>query len=271
MILNEKKRLQNKFPFRLLFAQEVITASGQKFARENYPVLTVEYVSRGAGHLEINGNSFYIPQDGVYFLTPGSTHAYWPDKSDPWGKLYFVVYGEMVDFLLRAYNLNRIYYIPHCPELKKYFREMIYLKNARDNGCKASAVFHSLLAEASRLVTQKKKSGIPENTEKLRYLLDNSLGERFSLTAFAAAQHCTESALIRSFKQYYGTTPHEYLMESKIQEAANYLLYTGLSIKEIAATLAFSDQYHFSNTFKSRRGCSPTEFRQEHVSDQSDQ
>ena len=34
-----------------------------------------------------------------------------------------------------------------------------------------------------------------------------------------------------------------------------------LTQKEIAALLAFSDQYHFSNTFKRRKGCSPTEFR----------
>ena len=73
-------------------------------------------------------------------------------------------------------------------------------------------------------------------------------------------QGCTESALIRSFRRYYKTTPHEYLMESKIQEAENYLLYTGLSVKEISAALAFSDQYHFSNTFKKTVGISPKEF-----------
>ena len=63
-------------------------------------------------------------------------------------------------------------------------------------------------------------------------------------------------------------TPLNYLMENKIQEAENYLLYTGLSVKEIAAELAFSDQYHFSNAFKKHKGCSPSEFRKQHAADQ---
>ena len=261
MTTQEKHKRQNRFPCRLLFAQEITAAVFQKFSRENYPVLTVEYVLSGMGHLEINGKTFKIPQDSVYFLTPGSTHTYWADKTDPWSKLYFVIYGDMVDFLLRSYRMNEVYFIPNCPELKKFFREMIYLKNLRDNGGKASVVFHEFLDEAYGLVAKKKKSKVPEKIETLRKKLDGSLTGRFALAEYAASQGCTESALIRSFRRYYKTTPHEYLMESKIQEAENYLLYTGLSVKEISAALAFSDQYHFSNTFKSRKGCSPTEFR----------
>ena len=250
----------------MLFAQEIVTSGVQKFARENYPVLTVEYVTSGTGHLEINGRSFDIPQDSIYFLTPGSNHAYWSDKLDPWSKMYFVIYGELVDYLLRAYHLEEVYFIPNCPELKKYFREMLYLKNSRDNSGKASVILHALLNDAARMVSKKKKTVIPESVENLRKQLDDSLGGRFSLAEYAASLNCTESALIRSFRRYYKTTPHEYLMENKILEAENYLLYTGLSVKEIAATLAFSDQYHFSNTFKSRKGCSPTAFRKQHAS-----
>lgn len=268
MTRNEKQRRLNKFPCRLLFAQEIVTPGAQKFSRENYPVLTVEYVTAGAGHLEINGKKYKIPRDCVYFLTPGSTHAYWPEKSDPWSKMYFVIYGEMVDFLLQSYHMNEVYFIPDCPELKKYFREMIYLKKSRDNSGKSSVIFHAFLDDASRLITKKKKSAVPEKIESLRKQLDSALGERFSLTEYAESCGCSESALIRSFRRYYKTTPHEYLMESKIQEAENYLLYTGLSVKEIAAALAFSDQYHFSNAFKNRKGCSPSDFRRQHASDE---
>ena len=130
-----------------------------------------------------------------------------------------------------------------------------------------TAANHAFLDDASRLVTKKKKSAIPEKIELLRKQLDAAQGTRFSLAEYAGSCECSESALIRSFRRYYKTTPHEYLMESKIQEAENYLLYTGLSVKEIAAELAFSDQYHFSNTFKSRKGYSPSEFRKLHASD----
>ena len=120
---------KKKFPCRLLSAQEITALNGpNKYKRENYPVLTVEYVTSGAGFLEINGKSFHIHSDSIYFLTPGSSHCYWPDKNDPWQKIFFVIYGELVNHLLDAYDLNEVYHIPAVPELKKYFREMIFLR-----------------------------------------------------------------------------------------------------------------------------------------------
>ncbi|MBR7103757.1 MAG: helix-turn-helix domain-containing protein [Lentisphaeria bacterium] len=261
MNTSEKRRRALKSPCRLLSAQEILRAGQQRFARENYPVLTVEYVSEGAGFLEINGKSFHIRQDSIYFLTPGSTHVYQADKNDPWSKLFFVVYGDLPETLLHLYALDEVYCIPDCPELKKYFREMIYLKNNRDPGNRSAIVLHSLFNAAARKLANKKKSAAPEIIELLKKSLDESLEKHFSLADFAAAHSVKESSLIRAFKRCCGTTPHGYLMESKLREAENYLLYTSLSIKEIAALLAFSDQYHFSNTFKRRKGCSPTEFR----------
>ncbi|MBQ9500532.1 MAG: helix-turn-helix transcriptional regulator [Lentisphaeria bacterium] len=261
MISSSKHRLQGRFPFRFLHAQEILSPGTQKFVRENYSVLTVEYVSDGAGFLEINGKSFHIFRDSVYFLTPGSSHAYWPDRNDPWSKIFFVVYGDLVDFLLKAYALDEIYCIPDAPELKKYFREMLYLKHGKENDSRASVVFHRFLDEVHRHLAQKSAPQIPPHMENLRKKLDDSLGRRFSVSLYAEEHACSESALIRSFRRTFGITPHEYLIENKIAEAENYLLYTALSIKEIAAALAFSDQYHFSNAFKSRKGCSPSDFR----------
>ena len=261
MTSGQKLRRQGKFPFRLLHAQEILFPGTRKFVRENYSVLTVEYVSKGAGFLEINGKSFHIFRDSVYFLTPGSSHAYWPDRDDPWSKIFFVVYGDLVDFLLEAYALNETYCIPDAPELKKYFREMLYLKQAKGNDSRASVVFHRFLDEVGRHLSKKSAPPIPPRMENLRKKLDDSLEKRFSLALYARENACTESALIRSFRRTFGITPHEYLLENRIAEAENYLLYTEFSIKEIAAALAFSDQYHFSNAFKSRKDCSPTEFR----------
>jgi len=266
MISEKRHRRPGRFPFRLLYAQEIVTPGPQRYARENYPVLTMEYVTSGAGFLEIDGRSFHVTKDSVYFLTPGSTHAYWPDKNDPWSKIFFVAYGDLVDALLRAYALEKVYCIPDAPELKKYFKEMLYLKRSpRDDG-RAAVAFHRLLNEISGHISRKSRSGIPEHLEDLRKQLDGSLETHFSLAQYARAHNCTGSALIRSFRRLFGTTPHEYLMENRMFEAEKYLLYTELSIKEIAAALAFSDQYHFSNAFKKRRGCSPSLFRRRSLS-----
>ena len=50
-------------------------------------------------------------------------------------------------------------------------------------------------------------------------------------------------------------------MNKKIEMAKRLLLYSKLSVKEIAAQLSFSDQYYFSNYFKRKTGTSPRSFR----------
>ncbi|MDC1385752.1 helix-turn-helix domain-containing protein [Crocinitomicaceae bacterium] len=46
---------------------------------------------------------------------------------------------------------------------------------------------------------------------------------------------------------------------------AKRLLQTGMSAKEVAYDLNFDDPGHFSKFFKSKTGCSPSEFRNVHA------
>jgi len=63
------------------------------------------------------------------------------------------------------------------------------------------------------------------------------------------------------FKKYYRNSPHEYVMRLKLNKAANLLLTSMLSIKEIAYSVGFGDQYHFSRNFKKFHLLSPSDYR----------
>ena len=65
---------ENDFPFILYASTEVATnARTPVITRSSYQFCTVEFIRDGAGFLEIDGKSFHIRQNGLYFLTPGST------------------------------------------------------------------------------------------------------------------------------------------------------------------------------------------------------
>ena len=83
----------------------------------------------------------------------------------------------------------------------------------------------------------------------------------FNLEEFASSRKISEAHLIRMFHASFKVTPYDYLMSRKMESARRLLLYSTLSIKEIAVRLAFSDQYYFSNYFKRRNGLSPRSFR----------
>ena len=72
---------QAPFPFQLFAATEAVANSRTgSITRKNYELCTVEYVSAGAGGLEINGHSYHPVRDSVYVLSQYSTHTYWPER-----------------------------------------------------------------------------------------------------------------------------------------------------------------------------------------------
>ncbi len=253
---------ETTFPF-VLYSATAAESSARTpvFSRNDYGYCTAEYIRSGSGFLEINGETFHIHKDSVYFLSPGSTHCYYPDRKDPWQKYFFVVNGDLMLSLLKAYQMERVYHIPDCPGLKKYFEEMMNVNcSSETSNQEASLIFHRFLQEASRIQHGMKRA-LPEEIRMLKYELDSSMERSFSLEHFADTVCFSEAHLIRQFRSHFGMTPYEYLISGRMEQARRLLMYSSLTVKEIAAKLAFADQYYFSNCFKQKNGLSPRDWR----------
>lgn len=66
---------------------------------------------------------------------------------------------------------------------------------------------------------------------------------------------------IRSFKQETGFTPHDYLIDTRINTAKYLLKNTSLSVKDICFHCGFSSESVFCNAFKRELGITPTQYR----------
>ena len=65
----------------------------------------------------------------------------------------------------------------------------------------------------------------------------------------------------RMFRSTFHTTPHQFLLELRVQRAKQLLATTTVPIAEIAAQCGFPIPSHFTTTFRSRTGVTPTEYR----------
>lgn len=86
------------------------------------------------------------------------------------------------------------------------------------------------------------------------------------LDAFAKMCHRSLSSFKREFHRCYRTTPAKWLIKRRLECAAQMLRTTSLSILEIALECGFEEPSHFSRTFKSRFGRSPTDYREKEKS-----
>lgn len=76
---------------------------------------------------------------------------------------------------------------------------------------------------------------------------------------------CSESVLLRSFKQAVGMSPMQFLMNHRIQKAAEMLLTTELKSCDIAVSCGFHDFSYFTKIFKRNIGMTPIEYRNSNV------
>lgn len=65
----------------------------------------------------------------------------------------------------------------------------------------------------------------------------------------------------RTFKKVTGISPIEYIQQFRIVKAAERLLHTNQSIKEISTAVGIENPEYFATLFKKKTGFTPTEYR----------
>ncbi|BFT70336.1 helix-turn-helix domain-containing protein [Paenibacillus sp. P36] len=91
------------------------------------------------------------------------------------------------------------------------------------------------------------------------------LSDPISLADMAARANLSISRFSMVFKQRYGISPHQYLMNMRVNHAKELLTHTDLSQESIASYCGFADLHHFSKTFKKRTGLTPGELKKSKI------
>ena len=86
--------------------------------------------------------------------------------------------------------------------------------------------------------------------------------DALKLEDICVAAELSPSYLIRAFKQYYGLTPHAFLVNQRIQFARAQLR-QGELIADVALAAGFADQAHFQRTFKQHFAATPGQYREQ--------
>jgi AraC family transcriptional regulator len=92
--------------------------------------------------------------------------------------------------------------------------------------------------------------------------INNHLHQDLKLEKIAAIAQLSPYHFLRLFKQSMGVTPHQYILQCRIEKAKFLLQQSQLSITEIANQVGFCDQSHLTRCFKQSLGVTPKQFQQ---------
>lgn len=92
--------------------------------------------------------------------------------------------------------------------------------------------------------------------------LEDGLESEITLEKLADLAEMSVGRFIKAFAAAFQTTPHQYLLDRRIDRAKSLLMTTSRSITEISIAVGFTTRNHFATAFRRRVGVSPTVYRQ---------
>jgi AraC family transcriptional regulator len=122
---------------------------------------------------------------------------------------------------------------------------------------------HLLRTYASTVIEgQSVRRGLaPWQERRAKEAMNASLDKDISIAQLASECGLSSSHFARAFRQATGRPPHRWLLERRLEAVQDLLLNSQMSLEEIADACGFSDQSHFSRTFKRMIGTSPGAWR----------
>lgn len=164
------------------------------------------------------------------------------------------------------FALNEVVAVPETHGLSEHFNLM------RDEFvARPYQYLISLHSRLSLVLTEINRAKIDQGHEiwrpdalflKFLELVIANFGRNYTVKEFAGLLATTESQLNQLAKQHTGKTAQNVIFGLIISESQRRLLYSDLSVKEIAYQLGFQDPFYFSRFFKRHVSKSPIEYRQ---------
>jgi AraC family transcriptional regulator, transcriptional activator of pobA len=97
--------------------------------------------------------------------------------------------------------------------------------------------------------------------ERFRTLMDERCRQRVPVESYAQELGVSLGQLTRLCREVLGMSTIEAINARVVHEARRELVYSSLSVKQVAAELGFDDEAYFGRFFKKQTGMRPTEFR----------
>ncbi len=151
------------------------------------------------------------------------------------------------------------------PELRSAILELAHLVTGQVGSCLDQE--HALYQVATRLVQRAGKfqpGGTVSRPDALLLRAKDYILEHFeedvSLDEISRAAHLSKYHFLRLFRQQFGITPHQYVLNRRVNAARN-ALEAGVLPNDVAFRYGFADLSHFNRRFKRIYGMTPYQYQ----------
>lgn len=252
----------------LIYLQEVGTSktlSNNTNSRDKLDSLLFFIVIDGNGSITYRNNTYKLSKGSCVFIDCNYKYSH---TSDNWTIKWVHFNGSNSKDIYNKYLDRNGLNVFNTNELKKYesLIDDIQLVSNSSDYLKDMSIYEKLISLLSLIMSEtiyekdSNKKYIYDIKNIKNYIDDNYLSP-ISLDLLSKRFYINKFYLTRLFKQAYGTTINNYIINKKITKAKELLRFSDLTIENIAIECGINDNNYFSRLFKQVEGISPKEYR----------
>lgn len=246
------------------------------FEQENisFQILDVLYINRGSIRTDNYGRNFeaislryeassVVEYNGKRIEFGDNTIGFFPANLD-----YKRTSGgdRMIAIHFKTFNYSTKDIEKFVPsDYKKYQR--LFEEALRRWNSKTVSYMHETASVVNLIFAELYADNRKTDIHKLKiagsveYIENNCLDRDFKLSKAAEKSYISETHFRRLFKDEFGISPKQYVINYRIKRAASLIIAGYHTLKEIASMCGYEDYKHFSVEFKKVTGISPSKYR----------
>lgn len=245
-------------------------------------LIQVLYVSSGTGEARIDDRRWPVAPQSLILVPARSVHAFrWTPDIDgpvvtaaqrPLESLAAVAAPELLEHIRRPVVLDAGIAPRHADALTPLFDALLRESRMHEpgQGAAGTALLLAVFVQVARIAATLQAAGGADGAarsrkaaqiERFRALVDARFRERLPIEHYAAELGLSAGQLTRLCREVLGRSSLDVVNARVVHEAQRELVYSSLSVKQIAGLLGFADEAYFGRFFRKQTGLRPTAFR----------
>lgn len=204
------------------------------------------------------GNIFPLSQNDIFVVPPGIMHYFKYDSDSSIISIRFKASGN-----IKLYN--DAFLFPDNPLKNIVCTALLEFAESKHSLSEPEKIFMEYLLASIVSICDLDIANFSENTHpsfvKAIDFIEKHKNRYVSITSVAKSIGCSAGHLSALFRKHSGMSLKNYIDKTKSEFIKQYLLYSDLSITDIATISGFEDIYSFSRFFKRLVGVSPNTLR----------